>query len=58
MQLQKRYLKPFRVSYSSYGNLANERVIARIETLSCTDPDSGLVLREAPSRRSRARRAV
>ena len=28
---------------SSYGNLANERVIARIETLSCTDPDSGLV---------------
>jgi hypothetical protein len=28
---------------SSYGNLANERVIARVETLSCTDRDTGLV---------------
>lgn len=28
---------------SSYGNLANERIIARVETLSCTDSDTGLV---------------
>ena len=28
---------------SSYGNISNERVIARVETLSCTDLGSGLV---------------
>lgn len=36
-------LRTCRLIGSSYGNLANERIIARVETMSCTNINTGLV---------------